>query len=109
MLHRIFAARCQKKRLVLNLRHVNQLVRKQKFKYEDLHIAMMLFRSGEYMIKSRVTTMSRWWRHIMGFDGPYVFSKLMRPLVKLRRSKGLKAVMYLDNGICAVKGKIEAQ
>ena len=49
MLDRIFAARCQKKRLVLNLRHVNQVVRKQKFKYEDMSIAMMLFRPGEYM------------------------------------------------------------
>ena len=38
-----------------------------------------------------------------------MFSKMMRPLVKLWRSKGLKAVMYLDNGICAVKGKIEAK
>ena len=35
----------------------------------------------------------------------------MRPLVKLWRSKGLKVVMhmYLDYGICAVKGKIEAK
>ena len=38
-----------------------------------------------------------------------MFSILLRPLVKLWRSKGLKAVMYLDNGICAVKGKIEAK
>ena len=38
-----------KQRLVLNLRHVNQFVWKQKFKYEDLRIAMMLFRPGEYM------------------------------------------------------------
>ena len=45
-------------------------------------------------------------RKYLGFDGPYVFSKLMRPLVKLWRSKGLKAEMYLDNGICTVKGKI---
>ena len=37
------------------------------------------------------------------------YSKPKRPLVKLWRSKGLKAVMYLDNGICAVKGKIEAK
>ena len=61
MLDRIVAAVS-----ILNLRHVNQLVRKQKFKYEDLRIAMTLFRSGEYMyvIKSRVTTMWRWWRHI---------------------------------------------
>ena len=40
-----------------------------------------------------------------------MFSKLMRPLVKLWQSKGLKAVMYmyLDNGTCAVKGTIEAK
>ena len=38
-----------------------------------------------------------------------MFSKLMRPLVKLWRSKGLKALMYLDNGICAVKGKDRGQ
>ena len=43
------------------------------------------------------------------FDGPYVFFKFMQPLVKLWRSKGLKAVMYLYNGTCAVKGKIEAK
>ena len=34
----------------INLCHMNQLVQKPKFKYEDLGIAMMLFRSGEYMI-----------------------------------------------------------
>ena len=39
----------------------------------------------------------------------YVFSKLMRPLVKLWRAKGLKAVMYLDDGICMVKGRVEAE
>eukprot|EP00731_Ephydatia_muelleri_P033380 Em0028g55a len=52
--------------------YVQTLVRKQKFKYEDLRIAMMLSD-------------------------------------QLWRSKGIKAVMYLDNGICAVKGKIEAK
>ena len=39
-------------------------------------------------------------------SAPYVFPKLMRPLVKLWRAKGLKAVMYLDDGIRAVK-KVE--
>eukprot|EP00731_Ephydatia_muelleri_P022386 Em0014g977a len=47
---RPFAAHCQKKRLVLNLRHVNQLERKQKFKYEDMSIAMMLFRPAYWSI-----------------------------------------------------------
>ena len=36
---------------------------------------------------------------------PYVFTKLLRPLMKLWRSRGLKSLMYLDDGIVAVNGK----
>ena len=39
-----------KKRLVVNLRHVNQYLWKQKFKYEDLRVAMTMFSKGELMI-----------------------------------------------------------
>ena len=35
-----------KKRLVLNLRHLNRFLWKQNFKYEDLRIAMCLFEKG---------------------------------------------------------------
>ncbi len=38
-----------KKRLVINLRHLNRFLWKQKFKYEDLHVAMLLFERGDYM------------------------------------------------------------
>ena len=38
-----------KKRLVLNLRHLNPFLWKQKFKYEDLRVAMCLFEKGDYM------------------------------------------------------------
>ena len=34
----------------------------------------------------------------------YVFTKIIRPLVRLWRSKGLKAIVYLDDGIVAVHG-----
>ena len=78
MLDRIFAARCQNKCLVLNLRHVNQLVRKQKFiDYEDMSIAMMLFRPGEFTfdLKSGYHHMEVVQAHhkymYLGFDGPY--------------------------------------
>ena len=30
---------------------------------------------------------------------PYIFTKLLRPLVKLRRCRGLHSVVYLDEGI----------
>ena len=31
---------------------------------------------------------------------PFVFTKLLRPLVKRWRSKGLKVVLHVDDGIC---------
>ena len=34
-----------KKRLVVNLRHVNRYLKVQKFKYEDLHVATLLFQT----------------------------------------------------------------
>ena len=44
-----------KKRLVLNLRHVNKFLWKQKFKYKDLRIAMVLFKRGDCLFfKSEV-------------------------------------------------------
>ena len=38
-----------KKRLVVNQRHVNGFLWKQKFKYEDLRVAMAMFEKGEWM------------------------------------------------------------
>jgi len=39
----------------------------------------------------------------------YAFTKLLRPLVKYWRGKGLRALLYLDDGIVAVSGKEAAQ
>ena len=36
------------------------------------------------------------------------FTKLLRPLIKRWRGRGLKAIIYLDDGIVAVKGKDQA-
>ena len=35
--------------------------------------------------------------------GPYIFSKVMRPLVRYWRSKALSIVVYLDDGISAAQ------
>ena len=35
----------------------------------------------------------------------YVFTKLLRPMIRHWRGRGLKAIVYLDDGIVAVKGK----
>ena len=35
----------------------------------------------------------------------YVFTKLLRPLIKHWRSQGLRAIIYLDDGMVAVQGR----
>ena len=39
----------------------------------------------------------------------YVFTKLLRPLVKCWRSIGLHTIVYIDDGICASASKAEAE
>ena len=39
----------------------------------------------------------------------YVFTKLLRPLVKRWRSMGLRAIVYIDDGICASASESEAE
>ena len=38
----------------------------------------------------------------------YLFTKLLRPLIRLWRGRGLKAIICLDDGIVAVQGKDRA-
>ena len=40
-----------KQRLVLNLKHLNQFLRKDKFKYEDLRVALLMFQKGDFLFK----------------------------------------------------------
>ena len=94
-----------KKRLVINLRHLNTFLWKQKFKYEDLRVAMLLFESGDYLF---LFDLKSGYHHVdiadhhckyLGFawDGHfyvftvlpfglatacYIFTKLLRPLVR---------------------------
>ena len=121
-----------KLRLVLNLRYLNQFLHVTKFKYVDLRVAALMFERHEYMFKFDLKS---GYHHIdiypehqryLGFrwdteDNPqfyvfvvlpfglstacYVFTKLLRPLVRHWRGRGLKAIIYLDDGIVAVKGK----
>ena len=38
----------------------------------------------------------------------YLFTKLVRPLVKYWRARGLRLVVYLDDGLCAMGGEAKA-
>ena len=121
-----------KQRLVINLRYLNGYLQKDKFKYEDLRTAMLLFQQGDYMfsfdLKSGYHHIDIFGPHrqFLGFcwekkgskqfylftvlpfglaTACYAFTKLLRPLVKYWRSQDLRAILYLDDGIVAVSGK----
>ena len=123
-----------KLRLVLDLRYVNQFLPKQKFKYEGLDLVVQMFEKEDYFftfdLKSgyhHVDIHEDFWKYL-GFswmrDGHrcfymfkvlpfglasacYVFTKLLRPLVKKWRGSGMRAIVYIDDGIVAAKCKAE--
>ena len=115
-----------KKRLVIDLRYVNQFLRLQKFKYEGLPLVPQLFNKGEFFVtfdlKSgyhHVDIHPTGWKYL-GFSwgtgdqrqfyvfrvlpfglasACYVFTKLLRPLVRRWRSLGIRCIVYIDDGI----------
>ena len=109
---------------------------KDRFKYEDLRIAMQMFEPGDHMftfdLKSGYHHLDIYQPHwnYLGFSwgegtsqqyyvfcvlpfglatACFAFSKLLRPLVKHWRGQGFKIVVYLDDGICAAQGKVAAE
>ena len=116
--------RSGKCRLVLDLRYVNRYLWKCKFKYEDLRTVLSMFNRGDYVItfdlKSgyhHVDVNEEQWKYL-GFcwkgqyyvfkvlpfglsTACYVFTKLLRPLVRYWRSQGIRVVLYIDDGIIA--------
>lgn len=117
-----------KRRLVIDLRYVNKFLLKHKFKYEGLDIAAQILEKGEFFatfdLKSgyhHVDIHPDYWQ-FLGFSwnekghrkfyvfkvlpfglatACYVFTKLLRPLVRRWRSLGLKIILYIDDGICS--------
>ena len=124
-----------KLRLVLNLRYLNQYLHVLTFKYEDLRVAAVLFEADEYLFKFDLKS---GYHHVdihpdyhtyLGFQWEtkgmacyyvftvlpfglatacYLFTKIMRPLIRYWRGRGLKAIIYLDDGIAAVRGRQKA-
>ena len=119
-----------KLRLVLNLRYLNRFLYQAKFKYKDLKVALLRFTEDDFLFKFDLKS---GYHHLDIFkshqkwetDGKqhfyvftvlpfglstacYVFTKLMCPLIRYWRGRGLRAVLYLDDGIVAVKGKERA-
>ena len=123
--------RSGKKRLVLNLCFLNQFMLKDKFKYEDIRLAMLMFQKDDFMfsfdLKSgyhHIDIHREHWKYLrfVWSNGSKVqryvlcvtfwlgysllpFTKIMRPLVKYWRGQGLRIIVYLDDGNAAVAGK----
>ena len=125
---------CGKKRLVLDLRYVNQFILLTKFKYEGLNVVPQIFSKGDYFftfdLKSgyhHVDNHEDCWPYL-GFSwgsgsdtkwftfkvlpfglasACYVFTKLRHLLVKRWRSMGLCCIVYIDDGICAARTEAE--
>ena len=126
-----------KYRLVLDLRHVNQYVKLKKFRYENLKILAMLLERGDFFINYDLKSgyhhlnIHPASQKYLGFqwtfaDGKseyfeftvlpfglnvacYVFTKILRPVVKYWRDAGIKMVTYLDDGLGAQPTKSLAE
>ena len=120
-----------KLRLVLNLKYLNNFLHVTSFKYEDLRTAALMFEANEYLFKFDLKSgyhhddvhpdcykfLGFQWEHkgipsyfvftVLPFGlstACYLFTKIMRPLVRYWRGRGLKAIVYLDDGVVAVSG-----
>lgn len=102
-----------KKRLVINLRYVNRHLWKDKFKYEDMRTGLMFLRkviTSALLTSSHHVDIHKASQTYLGFQWEgkyfvftvlpfglstacYVFTKLLRLMVKLWRSNGIKAIM----------------
>ena len=117
----------KKLRLVLDLRHINDYLIIEKFKYEDLKTIAEMLGEGDFFTTFDLVS---GYHHVdihpahckfLGFEwifmngrkrlfqflvlafglatACYIFTKLLRPLIKKWRSLGIKSVVYLDDGI----------
>lgn len=115
-----------KKRLILDLRHVNCHLWKSSVKFEDIRIAMQFIEEKCYCFQFDIHSA---YHHLDIFDphteflgfswefegnvkffkftvlpfglssACYIFTKLTRPLIKKWRSEGKQILMYLDDGL----------
>ena len=116
----------KKLRLVLDLRHVNAHLKKFRFRYENLKTLAKIFEKGFHFA---TFDLKSGYHHIAihendigylgfawDFDGvtryfvflvlpfglspaSYVFTKVLRPLIKKWRGQGIRCIIYIDDGI----------
>lgn len=124
-----------KLRLVIDLRNINDHVVKHKFQYEDLHTLSETMNKNDFFTTFDLKTgyyhidihpeqqkflgfqwtfkdnSTRYFQFVvlpMGLSTAcYVFTKVLRPFVSKWRGQGIKAIIYLDDGILSGKSQEE--
>ncbi|XP_048776627.2 uncharacterized protein LOC125680870 isoform X2 [Ostrea edulis] len=119
-----------KKRLILDLSRLNNYVRYEKIKFEDWKTAIDYFEKDCYCLKFDLKSgyhhidISDSFQTYLGFSwndkfycytvlpfglssAPFIFTKCLRPIVKFWRKRGIKIVLYLDDGFVFASSKHE--
>ena len=121
-----------KLQLILDLRYVNGFLSKFKFRYEDLKVVSDILKEGDWFFSF---DLRNGYHHVDIFEchrkflafsfvygsqtryfvfaslpfglstAPYVFTKLLRPVVAYWRSNGIRISVYLDDGIGADRSR----
>lgn len=109
-----------KHRFILNLKNLNKFIRPEHFKMEDFRTALKLLSPNYFMatidLKDAyfLVSINKHHRKMLRFEwksqlyefnvlcfgictAPFVFTKLMKPVLKYLRSQGLISVNYLDD------------
>ena len=126
-----------KQRLILDIRHVNAFLYKQKFKCEDLSVATQIFDKGYCLFKFDLksgyhhieifpehrkylafawdfgTGKSKYFQFcVLPFglsSAPFIFTKIFKPLQKSWRSRGIPIAIFLDDGLGGGIDKVSAK
>lgn len=115
-------------RFVLNLKSLNKFIKTDHFKMEDLRTAMKLVDKGSFMTsidlkdayflvkvhnRSRKYLRFIFQNQLFQFTclpfglslSPFVFTKILKPVVATLRSKGFLSCIYLDDILCIASSK----
>ncbi len=125
-----------KKRLIADLRHLNQYLEPKCFKLDDLSIVLPALRQANYLFSFDFhkayyhidldPAMQQYFGFAFSYKGqtyygyhtiapfglstlPHAFMKLMKPWVKKWRDAGLHLFLYLDDGLGACASWAEAK
>lgn len=119
-------------RFILNLRNLNIFIKAEHFKIEDIRTALNLLDKGDYMIRLDLkdafllvpvdSNNKKYLRfkyknkhyqfNALPFglsSAPYVFTKIMKPVVNILRKRGIKLVVYIDDFLIIADSKEKCQ